>query len=214
MTTENPSEVPLPETAPSTPPASRSSSRWLWIGLAAAAIVGGTVIYSGIHERAQAETALGARTDRAAIPTVNVVQPRSGAQMEDIVLPGNTQAYIDTPIFARTNGYLKKWFFDIGAHVQQGQLLAVIETPELDQQLEQAQANLKTAQANERLAQITATRWQNLVKTNAVSQQETDQATQDLSARQATVDSMTADVHRLQQLQSYEIGRASCRERV
>ncbi len=204
MTTENPSEVPLPETAPSTPPASRSSSRWLWIGLAAAAIVGGTVIYSGIHERAQAETALGARTDRAAIPTVNVVQPRSGAQMEDIVLPGNTQAYIDTPIFARTNGYLKKWFFDIGAHVQQGQLLAVIETPELDQQLEQAQANLKTAQANERLAQITATRWQNLVKTNAVSQQETDQATQDLSARQATVDSMTADVHRLQQLQSYE----------
>jgi RND family efflux transporter MFP subunit len=176
----------------------------LWIGLGAAAIVGATVIYSGIHERAQAETALGVRTERAAAPTVNVVQPQSRTETQEIVLPGNTQAFIDTPIFARTNGYLKKWYFDIGAHVEQGQLLAVIETPELDQQLEQAKANLKTAQANEQLAQITATRWQNLVKTQAVSQQSTDQATQDLSARQATVDSMTADVHRLEQLQSYE----------
>ncbi len=119
-------------------------------------------------------------------------------------LPGTTEAFIDTPIFARTNGYLKQWYFDIGAHVQQGQLLAVIETPELDQQLDQAQANLKTAQANERLAEITATRWQNLLKTDSVSKQETDQAVQDLSARQATVDSMTADVQRLEQLQSYE----------
>src|SRR6202034_3976666 len=153
---------------------------------------------------AQAETALGARTDRAAVPTVIVVQPQSSKNSQDIVLPGNTRAYIDTPIFARTNGYLKKWYFDIGAHVEQGQLLAVIETPELDQQLEQARANLKTAQANEQLAQITATRWQKLVKTQAVSQQSTDQATQDLSAKQATVDSMTADVHRLEQLQSYE----------
>ena len=204
MTNENPSEALNPETVPAAPPQPKPSSRWLWIGLAAAAIVGGTVIYSGIHERAQAETALGARTDRAAVPTVIVVQPQSSKNSQDIVLPGNTQAYIDTPIFARTNGYLKKWYFDIGAHVQQGQLLAMIETPELDQQLEQARANLKTAQANEQLAQITATRWQKLVKTQAVSQQSTDQATQDLSAKQATVDSMTADVHRLEQLQSYE----------
>ncbi|MGD0646546.1 MAG: efflux RND transporter periplasmic adaptor subunit [Acidobacteriaceae bacterium] len=204
MTTENQSEVPNPETVPSTPPPSKSSSRWLWIGLAVAAIGGGTVIYSGIHERAQAETALGVRTERAAAPTVSVVQPQSRTAAQEIVLPGNTQAFIDTPIFARTNGYLKKWYFDIGAHVEQGQLLAVIETPELDQQLEQARATLKTSQANEQLAQITATRWQNLVKTQAVSQQETDQAVQDLSARQATVGSMTADVHRLEQLQSYE----------
>jgi RND family efflux transporter MFP subunit len=88
--------------------------------------------------------------------------------------------------------------------VEQGQLLAVIETPELDQQLDQARANLKTAQANEKLAEITSTRWQNLLKTNSVSKQETDQAVQDLSARQATVDSMSADVQRLEQLQSYE----------
>jgi RND family efflux transporter MFP subunit len=119
-------------------------------------------------------------------------------------LPGNTQAFNDTPIYARSNGYLKRWYVDIGARVRQGQLLAEIDTPEIDQQLEQARADLKNAQASEQLAQITATRWQNLLKTNAVSKQETDQAVQDLSARQASVDSMTANVHRLEQLQSFE----------
>jgi RND family efflux transporter MFP subunit len=120
------------------------------------------------------------------------------------VLPGNAQPFNDTPIYARTNGYLKRWYVDIGAHVQQGQLLAEIDTPEVDQQLEQGRADLKNAQANEQLAQITATRWQNLLKTNSVSRQETDQAVSDLSARQATVDSMAANVHRLEQLQSFE----------
>jgi RND family efflux transporter MFP subunit len=179
-------------------------SRSLFVGLGIAALLLGVVIYSGIHQRAMAASNLGAATERAAIAMVNVVEPKSGAALNEISLPGTTEAFIDTPIFARTNGYLKQWYFDIGAHVQQGQLLAVIETPELDQQLDQAQANLKTAQANERLAEITATRWQNLLKTDSVSKQETDQAVQDLSARQATVDSMTADVQRLQQLQSYE----------
>ena len=179
-------------------------SRSLFVGLAAAAVVLGVVIYSGIHQRAVAASSLGTATERAAIATVNVVEPQPGAGLEEIVLPGTTQAFIDTPIFARTNGYLRQWYFDIGAHVQQGQLLAVIETPELDQQLGQAQANLKTAQANEKLAEITATRWQNLLKTDSVSKQETDQAVQDLSAKQATVESMTADVQRLEQLQSYE----------
>ena len=169
-----------------------------------AALVLGVVIYSGIHQRAMAASNLGTATERAAIATVNVVEPKSGAALEEIVLPGTTQAFIDTPIFARTNGYLKQWYFDIGAHVEQGQLLAVIETPELDQQLEQARANLKTAQANEKLAEITATRWQNLLKTDSVSKQETDVAVQDLSARQSTVESMIADVQRLEQLQSYE----------
>jgi RND family efflux transporter MFP subunit len=179
-------------------------SRSLFIGLAIAALLLAVVIYEGIHHRAMAASDLGGVTERAAISTVNVVEPQSGAALQEIVLPGTTQAFIDTPIFARTNGYLKKWYFDIGAHVQQGQLLAVIETPELDQQLDQARANLKTAQANEKLAEITAARWQNLLKTNSVSKQETDQAVQDLSARQATVDSQTAEVQRLQQLQSYE----------
>jgi RND family efflux transporter MFP subunit len=184
------------------PPA--PSSRWLLVGLAAAVLVLGIVIYSGIHERAQAESTLGVSTERAAVPTVNVIQPTSGAVSQEIVLPGNTQAFNDTPIYARTNGYLKRWYFDIGAHIKQGQLLAEIDTPEVDQQLEQARADLKNAQANEQLAQITAVRWQNLLKTNSVSKQETDQAVQDLSARQASVDSMTANVHRLEQLQSFE----------
>jgi RND family efflux transporter MFP subunit len=182
----------------------RPLSRSLFVGLGILAMLLGVVIYSGIHQRAVAASSLGAATERDAISTVNVVEPKSGAAVQDLVLPGTTQAFIDTPIFARTNGYLKQWYFDIGAHVQQGQLLAVIETPELDQQLGEAQANLKTAQANEKLAEITATRWQNLLKTDSVSKQETDQAVQDLSAKQATVESMTADVHRLQQLQSYE----------
>ena len=179
-------------------------SRSLFVGLAVAALLLGVVIYSGIHQRAMAASNLGTATERAAIAAVSVVEPNSGTALEEIVLPGTTQAFIDTPIFARTSGYLKQWYFDIGAHVQQGQLLAVIETPELDQQLSQAQANLKTAQANEKLAEITATRWQNLLKTDSVSKQETDQAVQDLSARQSTVESMSADVQRLEQLQSYE----------
>jgi RND family efflux transporter MFP subunit len=183
---------------------SQRLSRSLFAGLGIAALVLGVVVYSGIHQRAVAASSLGAATERASVATVNVVEPTSRAALEEIVLPGTTQAFIDTPIFARTSGYLKKWYFDIGAHVQQGQLLAVIETPELDQQLDQARANLKTAQANERLAQITATRWQNLLQTDSVSKQETDQAVQDLSARQSTVESMIADVQRLEQLQSYE----------
>jgi RND family efflux transporter MFP subunit len=188
-----------PSTEPSPP-----SSPWLLIGIAVAVIVLGIVIYSGIHERAVAESALGNRTERAAVPIVNVVQPTSGAGAQEIVLPGNTQAFNDTPIYARTNGYLKHWYVDIGTHVKQGQLLADIDTPEVDQQLEQARADLKNAQANEQLAQITATRWQNLLTRNAVSKQETDQAVSDLSARKALVDSMTANVHRLEQLQSFE----------
>jgi RND family efflux transporter MFP subunit len=182
----------------------RPLSRSLFVGLGAAALLLAGVIYLGIHQRAMAASNLGAVTERAAVATVDVTVPKSGASLEEIVLPGTTQAFVDTPIFARTNGYLKKWYFDIGAHVEQGQLLAVIETPELDQQLGQARANLKTAQANERLAQITATRWQNLLTTDSVSKQSTDVAVQDLSAKQATVESMTADVQRLEQLQSYE----------
>ena len=179
-------------------------SRALFVGLGVSALALGVIIYAGIHERAMAASNLGTVTERAAITTVNVVGPKSGAPLEEIVLPGNTQAFSDTPIYARTNGYLKRWYVDIGAHVKQGQLLAEIETPEIDQQLEQARADLQTAEANEQLAQITATRWQNLLKTDSVSKQETDQAVKDLSAKQATVESMTANVHRLEQLQSFE----------
>jgi RND family efflux transporter MFP subunit len=200
----NTTEVTPTDTKRSEQMPPKPSSRWTLVGAPVAVLVVGTVIYSGIHQRVQAETTLGVNTERAAVPTVNVVQPLSGDVSQEIVLPGNTQAFSDTPIYARTNGYLKRWYVDIGAHVAQGQLLAEIETPEVDQQLEQARADLKNAQANEHLAQITADRWQNLLKTNAVSKQETDQAVSDLSARQASVDSTTANVHRLEQLQSFE----------
>lgn len=202
-TETNPDEVSQSGVQPA-PSAQEPLSPRLFIGLAVAALVLGVVIYTGIHQRVLAESSLGRATERAAVATVTVVQPKSNAASQEIVLPGNTQPFNDTPIYARTNGYLKHWYVDIGAHVQQGQLLAEIDTPEIDQQLEQARADLKSAQANEQLASITAARWQNLLKTNSVSKQETDQAVSDLSAKQAAVDSMTANVHRLEQLQSFE----------
>jgi RND family efflux transporter MFP subunit len=162
------------------------------------------LIYSGIHSRAAAESRLTKRTQEAAIPTVAVVFPQEGAPTQEIVLPGNTQAFSDAPIYARTSGYLKRWYFDIGAHVQRGQLLAEIETPEVDQQLQQAQADLDTAQANLNIAKITATRWQDLVSDGSVSQQETDQAVSNLSAVKAAAESSAANVRRLEQLQSFE----------
>ncbi|HSY66616.1 MAG TPA: efflux RND transporter periplasmic adaptor subunit [Terriglobales bacterium] len=162
------------------------------------------MIYSGIHSRAVAESRLTQRTQEAAIPTVAVVFPQEGAPTQEIILPGNTQAFSDAPIYARTSGYLKRWYFDIGAHVQKGQLLAEIETPEVDQQLLQARADLDTAQANLNIAKITATRWQDLVSNGSVSQQETDQAVNNLSAVKAAAESSAANVRRLEQLQSFE----------
>jgi RND family efflux transporter MFP subunit len=164
----------------------------------------GTVIYSGIHSRAAAESRLKQQTEDGAIPTVSVIFPRQGAPTNEIVLPGVTQAFTDAPIYARTNGYLKHWYFDIGARVKKDQLLAEIDTPELDQQLQQARADLETAQANLAIAKITADRWQGLVQDGSVSQQETDQALSNLKAVQATVQSNAANVRRLEQLQSFE----------
>jgi RND family efflux transporter MFP subunit len=135
---------------------------------------------------------------------VRVTCPQSGEQIQKIDLPGNVEAFNDTPIYARTSGYLQKWYVDIGSHVHQGQLMAEIDTPELDQQLQQAQADLKTAQANLDIAAITSKRWQNLLVKNAVSKQETDQYLSDLAARQSAVSASEANVRRLQQLQSFE----------
>jgi RND family efflux transporter MFP subunit len=180
-------------------------SRGKAVLLAAATFAGiALLIYSGIHSRAAAESRLTKRTEEAAISTVAVVFPQEGAPTQEIVLPGNTQAFSDAPIYARTSGYLKRWYFDIGAHVQKGQLLAEIETPEVDQQLQQAQAELDTAQANLNIAKITAARWQDLVSTGSVSQQETDQAVSNLSAVKAAAESSAANMRRLEQLQSFE----------
>jgi RND family efflux transporter MFP subunit len=184
------------------PPGGRA--RVAFVGLAAAVLVLGVVIYAGIRSRVTANATLTRATEQAAIPTVDVVYPKADAPTQEIVLPGNTQAFISAPIYARTSGYLKRWYFDIGAHVKKGQLLAEIESPEVDQQLQQAQADLKTAQANLALAKITADRWQGLLKTNSVSQQETDQAVGNYRALQATLDAQAANVRRLEQLQSFE----------
>src|SRR6202030_2322564 len=174
------------------------------IATAAVLAVPALMIYSGTHSRAVAESRLTQRTEEAAIPTVAVVFPQEGAPTQEIVLPGNTQAFSDAPIYARTSGYLKRWYFDIGAHVQKGQLLAEIETPEVDQQLQQARAELDTAQANLNIAKITATRWQGLVSDGSVSQQETDQAVSNLSAVKAAAETTVVDMRRLEQLQSFE----------
>jgi len=151
-----------------------------------------------------AESSLARSTEEAAIPIVNVTHPKGGAPLEELILPGNTQAFSDTPIFARTNGYLKRWYFDIGAHVKRGDLLAEIDTPEIDKQLQQARAELETAQANHHLADTTAARWQFLLESDSVSRQETDEKIADLSARKATVDSNASNVQRLEDLQSFQ----------
>src|SRR6202035_5458481 len=123
---------------------------------------------------------------------------------QEIILPGNVQPFITSPIYSRTNGYLKKWYFDIGAHVKQGDLLAVIETPEVDQQLEQSLSNLNTAKANLALSEITKNRYEGLLKTNAVSQQDVDNAVGSYNANKAIVDASQANVKQLQALQSFE----------
>jgi RND family efflux transporter MFP subunit len=161
-------------------------------------------IAAGIVSRVGATANLHDVAAASAAPMVIVVHPASGNLSDEIDLPGNTQAYNDTAIYARTSGYVKHWSVDIGDHVKRGQLLATIETPELDQQLEQARADLTNAEANLKIADITATRWQNLLKSKSVSQQETDQAVSDLSSKQALVASSKANVDRLTQLQSFE----------
>lgn len=162
------------------------------------------LIFLGIRSRSVHEHALTQSTVTAAIPSVIVVRPVPAGASTELVLPGNTQAYTDTPIYSRTSGYLKQWFFDIGARVQKGQLMATIETPELDEQLQVAQANLKSAQADLDLANTTSARYQNLLTTNSVSKQETDQAISGASAKQAAVDAALANVRRLRELQSFE----------
>jgi RND family efflux transporter MFP subunit len=161
-------------------------------------------IRRGIEQRVTTGKELAQVTDEAATPVVNVTHPAPAAPLQEIVLPGNTEAFTDSPIYARTNGYLTHWYYDIGARVKKGDLLAEIETPEIDQQLQQAQAQLETAQANSELAKTTSDRWQFLLKSNSVSKQETDQAVANQAAQKAVVDSNSANVRRLEQLQSFE----------
>jgi len=180
----------------------RPRPRW-WIAvLALLAVV--AILISGIVPRKRAEARLAKETEQMAIPIVSVVHPRRSAPVDELVLPANVQAYIDSPIYARTNGYLKKWYADIGARVKQGQLLAEIETPEVDEQLRQARAVLETAEANLSLAEITNSRYAGLLKSDSVSKQEADNAAGNYAAQKATVQAAHANVRRLEELQSFE----------
>lgn len=175
-----------------------------WLVLIIALLVIAGVVIAGIVPRMRARAALRTTTNELAIPSVVVTQPRKGSPQTEIVLPGNIEAFSDSPIYSRTSGYLKKWYADIGTHVKAGQLLAEIETPEVDQQLDQAKADLNTAQANFNLSQITANRYQDLAKSDSVSKQDVDNANGDFQAKKAMVASAQSNVNRLEQLQSFE----------
>jgi RND family efflux transporter MFP subunit len=163
-------------------------------------IAGGFTLF----QRRSQYKALADETEKLAVPTVSVIHPTPEAGQEDLVLPSTLQAYVESPIYARTSGYLKKWYHDIGTRVRQGELLADIDTPEVDQQLSQARADLSTSLANENLSRITATRYQELIKTDGVSKQEVDNAAGDYAAKKANVESAQANVRRLEELESFK----------
>ena len=171
------------------------------------------VVTSGILPRVRARQAVRVETDELAVPSVTVARLQPSTAQQEVVLPANIQPYISAPIFARTNGYLKKWYFDIGAHVKQGNLLAEIETPEVDAQLRQARADLATAQANLHLSEITAARYQELLKSDSVSKQDTDNATANLAAQRTTVQSNEQNVRRLEDLRFIRKGVRALRRR-
>ncbi len=182
----------------------KKPARRRWLALAVAAFAVAAVLGYGIWSRVRASKNLGAETSQLAVTTVSVVTPKQTAPAQEIILPGNVQPFISSPIYARTNGYLKNWYVDIGAQVKAGQLLAVIDAPEVDQQLAQSISNLNTAKANLALAEITRNRYQNLIKTNAVAQQDVDNAVGSYNANQAIVEADEANVKELQALQSFE----------
>ena len=175
-----------------------------WLGLAIVLIAVSALLVSGILSRVKARTALNAETAQVALTPVSVVSPKQTAPTQEIILPGNVQPFITSPIYARTNGYLRKWYVDIGGRVKQGQLLAVIETPEVDQQLQQARSNLLTAQANLELAAITKSRYQGLLKSKAVAQQDVDNAVGTYNANKAIVEADQAAVDQYTALVSFE----------
>ncbi|MCP3727372.1 efflux RND transporter periplasmic adaptor subunit [Paraburkholderia sp. CNPSo 3272] len=192
----NHSQTPSPQE-----PSPHKPRRWP-IVLAALIVLG--LAAQGIWSRHSAHAALEREAQTASTLTVQVVTPQHSARALDLVLPGNVQAFLDTPIYARTSGYLRKWYFDIGAHVKAGQLLAEIDAPEVDDQLRAARADLANAEANYALAKTTADRWTQMLQTRSVAKQDTDEKVGDMLAKKATLDSARFNVSRLSQLQSYE----------
>jgi RND family efflux transporter MFP subunit len=189
------------EFRPGSPKQNRRSRWWIPVVVVIAAVL---LVVFGILPRIQARTALRQETMRMAVPTVSVVQAKRSAPAQEIILPASVQAFSDAPIYARTNGYLKRWYVDIGSRVKAGQLLAEIDTPEVTQQLRQARADFATSQANLNLSKITADRYAGLLKTDSVSKQESDNAAGDFEAKQAALQSAQANVKRLEELQSFQ----------
>jgi len=174
--------------------------RYAWIALIVAIALG----VWGEVSRVLARSELVKQNTDAAIPTVTTTTAEPSAAGEELVLPGTVQAFIEAPVYARTNGYLKTWYTDIGSRVTKGQLLAEIETPEVDQQLTQAQADLATARANESLSKSTNARWQGLLATQSVSKQDADEKAGDAAAKTAAAESAAANVARLRDLESFK----------
>lgn len=158
----------------------------------------------GIAIRLRSETQVRRWTEQQAIPSVELIAPKAVSEGAELVLPGTLRAYIEAPIYARVSGYVRRWYVDIGAHVRAGQVLAEIETPELDQQIHQAEADLTTAQANEKLAAITTERWKNMLTSQSVSQQEADEKAGDYAARQAMRASAQANLERLRAVAAFK----------
>jgi len=183
-------------------PGKHSYKRWL--ALSVAVIGTAALLVTGIRSRVKASAKLRTETSQVALTPVSVVSPERATPAQEIILPGNVQPFITSPIYSRTNGYLAKWYVDIGARVKQGQLLAVIETPEVDQQVEQSLSNLNTTKANLALAEITKDRYEGLLKSHAVAQQDVDNAVGTYNANQAIVHAAQANVKQLQALQSFE----------
>jgi len=180
------------------------STRKVVVGLVVLLIAAVALAALGMLTRMHGNSALAQRTDEAAAPTVNIAPANPGAPVSEFVLPGNVTAYTDSPIYARTDGYLLHWYFDIGARVKKGDLLAVIDTPELDKQVAQAEADLATAQTNAGNAKVQADRYSGLVKSDAVSQIDTDTFATQAAAASSAVKSAQANVQRLRELQSFE----------
>lgn len=182
----------MPSDRPQSP-----SRHALRIGGLVALAVAGVVVVAGIATRADSNQKLEKWTLEQSIPSVSVIVPGASGEVSSLVLPARFEAYAKAPIYARTNGYLKKWYVDIGMRVKSGQVLADIETPDLDQRLLQARADLATAKANEALAKTTAERWAGLLDSGAVSPQEVDEKKGDYEAKQAMTKAAQANVDRL-----------------